>query len=355
MRWLALAVGVLACAALWIASATGERGLLVGVATGPPQLGGSATTSPSSLPPASPRQRRGGMEVTFLATSDTHFGHGAALDDEDPVPRTAAEAQGIEKAHLSAIEAMNWIPGRPFPSALGGEVGQPRGLLISGDLTEYGTPSNWARFEAFYGRDGTDGILRYPVFETIGNHDKFFGFFVKRRVAERHGAVRYSWNWQDLHIVCLGEAPDDEDLAWLQQDLAAQGREVGVVLYFHFPLAGPFSRNWFGDGDYRQKLGEVIAGYPVLGIFHGHYHAAGTYRWQGYDVYNLGSPKHSWPSFVVVRVTDERFTVASYNYQLERWWWWHDKPIFGAAGKRRSWFTSTAALIRGRSARASRP
>ncbi len=354
MRWIALACGVLACAALLIATATGEPGLLR-LGTEPPRLGASATTSSPAAPPASPRQRRGGMDVTFLATADTHFGHGASLGEEDPVPRTAAEAQGIEEDHLAAIEAMNGIGGQPLPAALGGQVGQPRGLLIAGDLTEYGTPSNWARFVAFYGLDGTDGLLRYPIFETIGNHDKYFGFFVKRRVAERHGAERYSWDWQDLHLVCLGEAPDDEDLAWLRADLAAQGREVGVVLYLHFPLAGPFSNNWFGDGDYRDNLRAVIDGYRVLGIFHGHYHAAGAYRWQGYDVFNLGSPKHSWSSFVVVRVTDEQFTVASYNYERKGWWWWQDKPIFGAPGQRRSWFSSAAALIRGRSPRASRP
>ncbi len=295
------------------------------------------------------------MAVTFLATADTHFGYQTPTVDDDTPPPTLAEAQGIEKTHLRAIADMNAIAGRPYPLPLGGTVGQPLGLLVAGDLTEYGTPSSWARFEAFYGLTGADGLLHYPVFETIGNHDKFFGFFVRWRVAERHGEVRYSWDWQDLHIVCLGEAPDDQALAWLKKDLEAQGLEVGIVLYLHFPLRGPFSRNWFGDGDYRDKLRAVIDGYRVLGIFHGHYHASGTYQWQGYDVYNLGSAKHRWQSFAVVRVTDERFTVASWNYQRKAWWWWHDKPIFDAPGRPRRWLSSSAALIRGPSGRASRP
>jgi len=354
MRWPARAVGILATVALVIAT-TGcepEPAAATGVASG---QHASSTSSQAPAPPAGPRKRQGGMAVTFLATADTHFGHRAPLDGNDPVPSSVDDAQGIEKDQLAAIEAMNGIAGTALPKSLGGEVGTPRGLLIAGDLTEYGTPSNWARFEAFFGRDGTDGLLRYPVFETIGNHDKYFGWFVKRRVAERHGGVRYSWDWQDLHLVCLGEAPDDDDLAWLRQDLAAQGKDVGVVLYFHFPLAGPFTNNWFGKGDYRDKLRRVIDDYRVLAIFHGHYHAAGAYRWQGHDVYNLGSPKHGWPSFVVVQVTDERFTVASWNVQRDRWWWWHQKPIFGAEGEAKRWFSSTAALIRGNSPRASRP
>ncbi len=354
-RWRLVTLIIIACAGVVIATMSGQDDLLR-LSEAPTRSAAAASAWPAESSRPGPRQRRGSMAVTFLATADTHFGYQVTASDEDEgLPRTVEEARGIEKVHLEVIDDLNHIEGRPYPSALGGKVGKPRGLLIAGDLTEYGTPSAWARFEAYYGLTGKDGLLHYPVFETIGNHDKYFGFFVKRRVAERHGSVRYSWDWQDLHIACLGEAPDDEDLAWLAKDLQAQGRDVGVVLYFHFPLKGPFSRNWFGDGDYREKLRTVIDGYRVLGIFHGHYHASGTYQWHGYDVYNLGSAKHRWQSFAVVQVTDERFTVASWNYQRKAWWWWHDKPIFDAPGKPRRWLSSSAALIRGSTGRASRP
>jgi cytolysin (calcineurin-like family phosphatase) len=355
MRWLVFALLILGGAGLLFATQWDQPNLpQPGEASKGDTATGKAITGSSSRP--GPRMRRGSMDVTFLATADTHFGYQVTTSDEDEgLPRTVEEARGIEKVHREAIDDLNHVEGRPYPTALGSKVGKPLGLLIAGDLTEYGTPSSWARFEAYYGLTGDDGLLRYPVFETIGNHDKVFGFFVKRRVAERHDGIRYSWDWHDLHIACLGEAPDDEDLAWLEKDLQGQGREVGVVLYFHFPLTGPFSRNWFGDGDYRSKLRDVIDGYQVLAIFHGHYHASGTYRWQGYDVYNVGSAKHRWQSFAVVRVTDERFTVASWNYRTKAWWWWHDKPIFGASGKPRRWLSSSAALIRGPTGRASRP
>jgi hypothetical protein len=273
------------------------------------------TAEPAALP--APHTRRGGMDLTFLVTGDTHFG-----------------VEGIEPRHRRIIDDMNHVAGRPFPGDAG-KVGEPRGVLIDGDLTDTSEPEQWSQFVAFYGLRGGDGLLRYPVYEGIGNHDKLNGWYVKERVAERHGAQRYSLDWDDIHVVCLGEAPDDDDIAWLRDDLARAGKDVGVVLYFHFPLRGPFTDNWFGEGPYREHLRAALDGYRVLGIFHGHFHASGTYRWHGIDAYLSGSAKHDWHSYTVVHLTDTRMMVASWNYDLEKWWWWHEKPIFGAPGAER--------------------
>ncbi len=275
-------------------------------------LGLGAPPAPA-LPAASatPRSRRGGMDLTFLVTADTHFGHG-----------------DIAKQHVQAIAAMNAIAGTPFPAPVGGAAGTPRGLLVAGDLTEDGRPEEWAEFLAHY-----EDTLAFPLYESWGNHDKHYGWYVKERIIERHGGIRYSFDWDDVHVVCLGEAPDHDDIAWLSQDLARAGKDVGVVVYFHFPLSGPYSQgHWFGKGDYKRPLMAALMGHHVLGIFHGHYHASGITRYEGHDVYNVGSPKHGFPDFAVVRITDGRMTVAAYNHQQKRFWWWHDKPIFGHDG-----------------------
>lgn len=184
-----------------------------------------------------------------------------------------------------------------------------------------------------------------PRLRGRGQPDKWGGTYVEEQIARRHGAARYAWDWQNLHLVCLGEAPNDRDLEWLRGDLATRGSDVGVVLFFHFPVEGPSSRgNWFGDHE-RDLLADVLAGHRVLGIFSGHHHAAGMYRWHGYDGYLSGSAKHAWHSFSVVHVTADRMTVASYNYDRRAFWWWHDKPIFDAQRPEAKWFSRDAELV----------
>src|SRR5690606_27255438 len=130
---------------------------------------------PAPTASVSARARAGGMHVNFLVTADTHFGY-QVPPDPDGVTRSLEDARGIERVHRVAIAAMNEIEGKPYPPALGGVVGKPLGLLVAGDLTEDGKPREWARFEGYLGLDGSDGMLRYPVFEGIGNHDKHYGF-----------------------------------------------------------------------------------------------------------------------------------------------------------------------------------
>jgi hypothetical protein len=342
----AAAAAMLACGAVaWCSRRAGPSSAarMPAAASAPAVRSGSPSHVPrTSVPEAPPRARarRGGMDLTFLVTADTHIGYRGKV----PVPETPSGVD-IEEVHEKAIVAMNTITGTPLPRALGGRVGEPRGLLIAGDLTETGRAAEWARFEVIFGLTGREGRIRYPVYEGAGNHDKAGGPHVERQIARRHGGARYAFDWDDVHVVCLGEAPNDEDLAWLRSDLDAVGRDVGIVLYFHFPLAGPYSRgNWFGDGGYHERLHETIAGRRVLGIFTGHYHASGVYRWRGFDAYLVGSAKHSWHAFSVVRVTDERMTVASYNYDRRAFWWWHDKPVFGAGGREAKWFSADADL-----------
>ena len=139
------------------------------------------------------------MDVTFLVTADTHVG----FWDKIPIPGVPSGV-ALDRVHEIAIDAMNNIPGTLLPRALGGVVGTPRGLLIAGDLTEMGQPHEWARFEAIFGSSGKEGSLHYPVYEGAGNHDVGYGTFVEEQIKRRHGDRRYSWDWDALHVVCLG-------------------------------------------------------------------------------------------------------------------------------------------------------
>ena len=250
-----------------------------------------------------------GRDITFLAAADAHFG-----------------VDGIEARHRVQIAAMNSMEGKAYPDAIGGVVGRPLALLYAGDLTELGLASEWRKFVAFYGLTGKDGLLNFPVFEGTGNHDRLpFPSWFRGDIRERHGSLPYSFDIADVHFVCLDEYPHAGNLRWLMHDLNAVGRDVPVVIYFHYALGGPFSENW--SEEEKEAFAEAISGYRVLGIFHGHVHSSRHYKWKGYDVYLIGSPKHSKHRFLVGHISDRTMTVAAWNWDQQRWDWHHEKSI----------------------------
>jgi len=284
-----------------------------------------AVTVPAPAPMR--KARRGGTDVTFLAISDTHFGYGYPdLAKLSADPRTAP--MGLERENLVLVSAMNTIEGKAYPAELGGFVGRPRGVLAAGDLTEWGRPEEWRRWVTVFGKTGTEGALELPIFEAVGNHDKVPGPWLEDEVAKRHGGRHYSWNWDDLHVVSLGDGPDDAGLLWLERDLDKLEADVPIVLYFHFPLDGENSTdNWFGLGTYRERLAKRLVGRNVIGIFHGHNHAWGTYLWHGIDVYDLGAVKDGPHIFTIVHVKDTTMQLATYNYDSRSFAWSHQKAL----------------------------
>jgi hypothetical protein len=300
----------------------------------PPNLG---VSSALKLPKPRSTKRVGGLDVTFIVASDTHLGfesdeHTLSGELHDPV----TNPRGVEVINQQSIAAMNSMPERSWPAVFGGKIARPRGVLISGDLTERGNPWQWRHFVLFYGLNGGDGLLDYPVFEGHGNHDKAEGWHVLDRIRERHGDTYYSFDWDDLHVVCLGEAPDERAIRFLTKDLDGVGKERPIVIYFHFPFRGPYSDNWFNRDGHPERLLDTVKSYNVIAFFHGHYHASGRYRHLEHDVYNVGAAKHDRHSFAVVRVTDTRLRVASFHHGLGRFQWWHEKPINGAPGEPRA-------------------
>jgi 3',5'-cyclic AMP phosphodiesterase CpdA len=270
------------------------------------------------------------MDVTFVVVSDTHVGYGYP-DDPAKLPANAAlNPVGLEKDDAKLIARVNAIAGRAYPAAIGGgAVAPPRGLVVTGDLTEWGRKIEWDRFVEMFGRTGKEGLLKLPLFEMVGNHDKVTGGpWIADRVAERHGGAHfYSWDWDDLHLVALGEAPDDEGFAFLARDLARVAPDVPLVLFFHRALAGPWSTdNWFDDA-HKARLARALTGRSVAAIFHGHHHATGHYVWHGIDVWKPGAVKNGAHTFAVVHATDTKWTLASYDWDRDAWASTFTKPL----------------------------
>lgn len=308
-----------------------------------------ACTPASHAPPApvAPAPSAAARDVTFLVTSDAHYD---AFENEDRNDRTR-----------DTIEAMNEIAGVRWPKDLGGDpIRPPRGVLMLGDMLDDGDrmmegqnqgARQWAFYVADFGFDGTDGLLKYPVFEGVGNHDgppagreKFgFGFqaeLKKRNVrrqekgwlanlSENH--LHYSWNWDGVHFVQLNLYPADKQhaavkyspayhdpqgaLTFLKQDLQTQ---VGtsrrpVVLLAHCG----FETDWWHPDDWAA-LYAAAKPYNVILYMHGH---TGTkvYTWKPpqedrpLSVVNTGQTENG---FFVVQITADRVRLA---YRCKVW------------------------------------
>jgi hypothetical protein len=238
--------------------------------------------------------------VTFFVASDSHFG-----------------ARGMSELNRVVVGQLNDLPGTPYPPEIGGSVEVPRGVLFTGDTTDNGLLEEFAEFEEVYGRDGRDGLLRFPVFEAIGNHDINALSPIKERVVRRHGGVDYAWDWDDLRMVCLDMYPDARTLEWLGVELRAAGRRRPLILFFHYSIEGPYSENW--EDEEKDAFARAIEGYNVLAIFHGHEHRMGHYLWRGHPVFRPGSPRHSGHSFLAVRVGPSDMAVVSWDFDNRRW------------------------------------
>jgi 3',5'-cyclic AMP phosphodiesterase CpdA len=244
-------------------------------------------------------------EVTFLVTADTHFGH-----------------PGCTEANRRQIEAMLGLPGKPYPAETGGVIGRPRAILVAGDLTESGDAASFEEFLAAY------GSLPFPLYEATGNHDRGPPLLrpVLLGVARRHGSLTYSFDLGPLRVICLDRYPDRRNLAWLATDLAPIPPDRPLVLFFHYPPCGPYS-DWWTEKE-KAAFVRAVEGRRVIAVFCGHWHGSSHTVWNGLDVYNVGSPKHSDRSFAVVRVKGRRFAVALFDQETGAFRWTHEKDLW---------------------------
>ncbi len=248
----------------------------------------------SAAPPVEP------PTVTFFVASDSHFG-----------------ARGMSELSRELVAQMNALPGTPYPPEIGGRVATPRGVLFTGDTTDNGTLQEFAEFEAVYGRTGKDGLLRFPVFESIGNHDVNQTSPIKERARQRHGGINYSFDWDGLHFACLDMYPDARTLEWLKRDLARLPADHPLILFFHYSLDGPYSDFW--EDEEKAAFARAIESRNVVALFHGHEHRVGHYVWRGHPAFRPGAPRHSSHFFLAVRVGPRRIDVAAWDFDRRAW------------------------------------
>jgi len=252
-------------------------------------------------------------------------------------------------------------------SGAGLPIAAPAGLVLGGDMTDDGggqtampgEGTQLLQFSHRYQQGLGDERVHFPVYTGLGNHDldqdgpkphvDWYrrelrdyveinhrpGVFFKPPVPAGNYDPEsdcYSWDWGGLHLVQLHRFGGDttkgaiDSLPWLRQDLAASaGDGRPVVLFQHYgwdpfssedwdPLRKTFDDegsgppHWWSEAE-RRSLVSAIAGYNVIGLFHGHQHETPMiYRGDGLDLFK---PKAAYMGgFAVARVTNDFFDVV---------------------------------------------
>ncbi|MET0600180.1 MAG: metallophosphoesterase [Mesorhizobium sp.] len=314
----------------------------------------------------------GATDATFLFTNDIHacrMGSGLSPSCQQEGKTDAHLLRHV--AALNRISQEVWperIGGAASGLAgAGTPIAPPLGLVVGGDMTDDGggqtaLPGEGTQLQQFsqrYQRGLAPDSVTMPVYAGLGNHDldqdgptghvdwyrrelrdyvelnhRQSVFFKPPVPADSYdiGSDCYSWNWGGLHLVQTHRFAGDtkkgapSSLRWLADDLsqnAGDGRPV--ILFQHYgwdafsierwdPAARRFddrgrgNPHWWSAAE-RRALLDLVSGYNLIGIFHGHEHVTPMiYRRDGLDLFK---PKAAYlGGFAVVRVTDTAMDVV---------------------------------------------
>jgi hypothetical protein len=240
-------------------------------------------------------------------------------------------------AHVAtAIEAMNALPGRAWPEAIGGVVAKPAFVFGLGDLTEWPSHAAKETYERLITKQ-----LKFPSYDVAGNHD-IGGNAPTRTVLDwlvaRHGSLSYTFEKGGVRFIALFSEYDESlnnpaqpisknALAYLRQTLAKVPQGKPVIVATHLCYDAITNRDEFVDA-----LGDA----NVLMVLGGHYHKANVRLHRDIHFVQLPSPAPGSPDEItVIRITSDRLVAMPFDYQRGAWVTdkgkMLDKPIEGPA------------------------
>ena len=241
--------------------------------------------------------------LTFFAWSDQHV---------------AVDGNGDHL--IPAIDAMNALPGTPFPPELGGVVARPAFVFGCGDITEWPTHAAKETYERLLTQR-----LQYPAYDVIGNHDEGGGSpsdTIKNWLIARHGSLTYSFQSHGVRFIAL-YAPYDETLNNPAQPIPRPALEQLRAELAEAPATTPTvvaTHLCYDALTNRDELVEVLEPYHVIAILGGHYHKAKVDHYRGRHFIQIPSPAPGSPDeFMVFRITPERLVAVSYDYRQGEW------------------------------------
>jgi 3',5'-cyclic AMP phosphodiesterase CpdA len=217
---------------------------------------------------------------------------------------------------------------RGFAQAVAHALAQkrpPELVLTGGDLAFDILETDRARADAQYAlfEQGLAGV-KVPVHHTLGNHDclgvyetsgmapgdPLYGkaYYLQRFGLEKpyHSFDHERWHFVVLDTIGIVEREyrghvDDEQLAWLADDLAAANRPTVVI--GHIPLFSNFIE-WRRGTEQgipagvsvvnSHQVAQVLARHPVKLVLAGHLHVVESFAYKGIEFANLGAVSGNW-------------------------------------------------------------
>jgi 3',5'-cyclic-AMP phosphodiesterase len=193
-------------------------------------------------------------DLLFVQISDSHIGFNKDANTDVP---------GTVKAGIDRIRAL--------PKA-------PAFMLHTGDISHLSKPGE------FDLADQLIGASRLQVFYVPGEHDMLVdngASYLERYGKGSRGAGWYSFDHGGVHFVGLVNVVDlrpggmgrlgDEQLTWLEQDLAARSSEQPIVVFAHIPLWAVYPEWGWGTEDSAQALG-YLKRFGSVTVLNGHIH-----------------------------------------------------------------------------------
>lgn len=172
---------------------------------------------------------------------------------------------------------------------------RPEFVVSVGDLIEGYTGDRaqvereWKEFTGFVDQ------LDMRFFFVAGNHD-LTNPMMHKVWREKFGPEWYSFDYKQVHFVCLNsEDPvqhlGDEQLAWLEKDLADHAYARWTLVFIHKPLWAYAERDLAAGNEDKtnwKRVEKLLVDRPHT-IFAGHVHHYVQYKRNGRDYYSLAT------------------------------------------------------------------
>ncbi len=196
-------------------------------------------------------------DFTFVQVSDSHVGFNKGVYSD------------VVGTFQTAVARINALPERP------------RLVLHTGDLTHLSKPDEFDTVAQVMSSIKTEQSFYVP-----GEHDYFVDNgkrYLERFGKGTRGAGWQSFDYKGVHFVGLVNVANiangqtalgvlgNEQLAWMEKDLASLGASTPVVVFAHVPLWTVYEKWGWGTQDSAQALG-YLKRFGSVSVLNGHIH-----------------------------------------------------------------------------------